>query len=426
LTVPAPRKPAPPSSWALGQIVAAASIGNALEWFDILVYGYFAVVISRQFFPATDETTALLLAFATFGTSYLIRPIGAIVLGAYGDKAGRKAGMTVSILLMMAGTLLMAIMPGYSVIGIAAPLGVLAARLLQGFAIGGEFGSATAFMVEHSGARRGFLASFQWVGQGFAAVAASFFGIVLANVLTPAQLNDWGWRIPFFFGLLIGPIGFYIRNHVDETPEFLATAVSKTPVRDVVVRQWDRLLLATGAVIMGTSSNYLILYMPTYAIKELNLPQSSGFTATLLGGLILTFGSPLMGHWSDKIGRTRILIAASVLFLATAYPVFVLLASYANLGVLIAVVCWLSLMKTAYSGVLPSFMAEIFPTNTRCTGMSLAYNIAVPMFGGFAPLIVAALIQATGSNLAPSLYLMVTALLSITVLIVARRHLGLR
>src|SRR6185437_11237322 len=227
------------------KILAAASIGNALEWYDILVYGYFAVTISRLFFPTADPNTALLLAFGTFGVSYLVRPLGAIVLGAYADRRGRRAAMLLSI----------AIMTTYGTVGILAPAAVLIARLLQGFAVAGEFGSATAFLVEHSKERKGFFASFQWFGQGLAAVLASLFGVILFGWLTTDQLESWGWRLPFFFGLLIGPIGLYIRKHVGETPEFREQGPATAPVRQMFTEYWDRLLMCIGIVVLSTSSN---------------------------------------------------------------------------------------------------------------------------------------------------------------------------
>jgi MFS transporter, MHS family, proline/betaine transporter len=407
------------------RIVTAASIGNALEWFDLLIYGYFAVTISRLFFPSDDQTGSLLLALGTFGVSYLVRPLGAIMLGAYADRAGRKASLMVSIVLMMIGTTLMVVVPTYASIGVLAPLVVLFARLLQGFSVGGEFGSSTSFLVEHGPDRKGFFASFQWAGQGFAAVLASLFGVGLTTALTADQLNAWGWRLPYIFGLLIGPIGLYIRRHVDETPEFLAAEVTSTPVRDVLRDQWGRVLLAIGLAVVSNSSNYLILYMPTYAVKQLSLPQSSGFAATLLGGIILTVGSPIIGHSSDSVGRTRIMQVAAGLFVISAYPAFVLLTGYASLLALIGIVCWLSLLKTIYSGVMPSLMAEIFPTRTRVTGMALSYNISVPIFGGFAPFISTWLIELTGNSLAPSFYLMLTALLSLGALVLVRNRLRL-
>jgi MFS transporter, MHS family, proline/betaine transporter len=412
-----------PASSHLYRIIAAGSIGNALEWYDLLLYGYFAVTLANVFFPKGNETVSLLATFGTFGVSYLVRPLGAIVLGAYGDRAGRKASLMVSILLMVIGTLMMALMPSYAAIGVLAPIGVLVARLIQGFSVGGEFGSATSFLVEHGPDRKGFLASWQWSGQGLAALLASAFGVVLTTTLAPADLQSWGWRIPFIFGLLIGPVGFYIRSHVEETPEFEQLETSAAPVRDVVVGQWSQVLLAIGAVVLSTSSNYVILYMPTFAIKQLGLPQSSGFIATLIGAAILTIGAPMIGHWSDKVGRIRVMVAATLLFMISAYPVFLMLTAQQSLAALVAVVAWMSLLKTGYSGALPALLAEIFPTRTRVTGMALSYNIGVPLFGGFAPLTVQWLIGVTGSKLAPSYYLIGAGLLSLIALFTIRRRL---
>jgi MFS family permease len=400
------------------KVLAAAAIGNALEFYDILIYGYFAVTISKLFFPTADPTTALLLTFGTFGISYLARPLGALVLGAYADRAGRRTAMLLSIVIMTIGTGLMAIMPTYNSVGILAPIAVLIARLLQGFAVAGEFGSATAFLVEHSTDRKGFFASFQWFGQGIAAVLSSFFGVVLFTWLTTEQIESWGWRVPFLFGLLIGPIGLYIRKHVGESPEFREHGPAPAPLRQMFAKHWDRLLMCMGIVILSTSSNYIILYMPTYAIKQLHLPQSLGFTATMIGGLLLTFCAPFFGHLSDRVGRLRMMVIVSVLFAVSAYPAFVLLVANPSLAGIVGIVCWLSLLKAAYSGTLPALMAELFPTATRSTGIAFAYNTSVPIFGGFAPFIAAWLVAVTGSPLAPSFYLILTSLLSLLVLVI--------
>jgi MHS family proline/betaine transporter-like MFS transporter len=307
-------------------------------------------------------------------------------------------------------------MPTYGTIGILAPIAVLIARLLQGFAVAGEFGSATAFLVEHSRQRKGFFAAFQWFGQGLAAVLASLFGVILFGMLTPDQLNSWGWRLPFFFGLLIGPIGYYIRQHVGETPEFESQGPAPAPIRDLFAMHWDRLLMCMGIVVLSTSSNYIILYMPTYAIRQLHLPQILGFIATLVGGVLLTLGAPYFGHLSDKIGRLRMMVAVSILFAVSAYPAFVLLVAHPSLAGIVGIVCWLSLLKAAYSGVLPALMSELFPVSTRSTGIALAYNVSVPIFGGFAPLIASWLIAVTHTPLAPSFYLIGASLLSLVVL----------
>src|ERR1700760_156545 len=198
------------------RLIVATSVGNALEWFDITIYGYFAVYVSKAFFPNDNQATSLLLTFGTFGLAYLARPVGGIVLGAYADRHGRKASLLISIILMTFGTLVVAVMPTFATIGVFAPIAVLLARLVQGFSAGGEFGSSTAFLVEHRPEQRGFVASWQFASQGLSNLLASTFGVVLTGWMAPADLNSWGWRIPFLFGVLIGPIGIYIRNHLED------------------------------------------------------------------------------------------------------------------------------------------------------------------------------------------------------------------
>ncbi|HEY2526754.1 MAG TPA: MFS transporter [Xanthobacteraceae bacterium] len=410
------------SAAAATKLIIAASVGNALEFYDILVYGYFAVIIAKVFFPAANEAVSLLVTLGTFGASFLARPVGAIFLGDYGDRKGRKRTLTLSILLMTIGTGLMTIMPSYGSIGLLAPILVIAARLLQGFSVGGEFASSTAFLVEHRPDRAGFFASWQWSSQGFAALIATGFGVLLTTTMSTATLQSFGWRIPFAFGLLIGPVGYYIRSQLEETPEFLDTAPARAPMRDLLVDQWDRLLLAIGAVVASTSSQYLLVFMPTYAIRELQLKQSIGFTAAMVAAALQTVVVPFVGLFVDKVGQSRVMIAAAILFFLTSYPAFVLLHAHASLAVLMLMVCWISLLKSFFSGALPSLMAKIFPVATRVSGMSLSYNIAVPIFGGFAPFFAQSLIDLTGSKLAPSYYMMATSLLSLAALIALRRR----
>jgi MHS family proline/betaine transporter-like MFS transporter len=407
---------------AATRLIIASSLGNALEFFEILVYGYFAVTIAKVFFPAADEAVSILVTFGTFGASFLARPVGAIFLGAYGDRKGRKRALTLSIVLMTIGTGLMTVMPSYGSIGLLAPVLVIAARLLQGFSVGGEFGSSTAFLVEHRPDRPGYFASWQWSSQGLAALIATGFGVLLTTTMSAADLQAWGWRIPFAFGLLIGPVGYYIRSHMAETPEFLDAGAAPAPLRDLVVDQSDRLLLTIGAVAASTSSQYILLYMPTYAITELGLPQSIGFTAAMVAAALQTLLVPMVGLWVDRVGQTRVMIGAASLFFLTSYPAFMLLDAHASLAVLMLMVCWISLLKSLFSGALPSLMAKIFPVATRVSGMSLSYNIAVPIFGGFAPFFAQSLIAITGTKLAPSYYMMATALLSLAAVIVLRRR----
>lgn len=420
MEVEAPNSAQPPLTRAMvRRIVFSSSIGNALEWFDFLVYGYFAPVIAKQFFPVHDEWLSTLLAIGTFGISFLMRPLGAIVLGMYGDRKGRKAALTLSIALMMAGTLAMAVMPPYASIGLAAPLLVLLARLVQGFAVGGEFGSATAFMVEHSSTRRGYYASWQFASQGAAAILAAAFGSLLALWLPPAELASWGWRVPFFFGLVLGPVGYYIRSHLDETPEFLANRAASTAQQSAETeneytgRRWLDLLLAVGIVAQSTVGVYILqLYMPLYAVKQLHMAASASFGVVILNGGLQFALSPVMGALSDRIGRLRIMLTTSVLLALLTYPMFALLKAHSTLGWLLVLQGAAGIFKAAYSGPMPALMSEIFPVRVRSAGLSIAYSLGVTLFGGFAPTIAEVLIHWTGDTLAPAWYVSLAAVVS--------------
>jgi MHS family proline/betaine transporter-like MFS transporter len=414
---------APRGVRAATKLIVAASLGNALEFYEILVYGYFAVVISKVFFPAADETVSILVTLGTFGASFLARPVGAIFLGAYGDRKGRKSALTLSILLMTIGTALMLMMPSYDTLGLTAPVLVICARLLQGFSVGGEFASSTAFLVEHRPDRAGFFGSWQWSSQGLAALIATGFGVLLTTTMSAADLQAWGWRIPFSVGLLIGPLGYYIRSNMEETPAFVASGATKAPLRELFVDQWDRLLLTVAAIAASTSSQYVMVYMPTYAVRELHLPTSTGFIAAAVAAALQTVVVPFVGIYVDRVGQSRVMMAAAAMFFLTALPAFVIVESNRSLTVLMLVVCWLSLLKSFFSGALPSLMAKIFPVRTRVSGMALSYNISVPIFGGFAPFFAQSLIELTGSKLAPSFYLMATALISLAAMFALRRRL---
>jgi MHS family proline/betaine transporter-like MFS transporter len=401
--------------------VIATSVGNALEWYDIAIYGYFAVYISKAFFPNSDPTISLLLTLGTFGLSFLSRPLGGVFLGVYADRHGRKASLMVSIVLMTLGTLAIAFMPAYETIGILAPVAVLIARLVQGFSAGGEFGSSTAFLVEHAPDRRGFIASWQFASQGLANLLASAFGVGLTLWMAPADLQSWGWRIPFLFGVLIGPVGIYIRNHLEDATAPPA-ARQGSPIREVLLHQKIRVTLGIGALAISTAVNYLILYMPTYAVKTLNLPASVGFIATFLGAIVVTFLTPVAGLISDRIGRTTHMIAINVLLLISIFPAFLLLTKVPTPTVIFAVVFWLATLKSLYYGPLAALMSELLPPATRATGLGLGYNIGVMLFGGMGPVIMASLggIAVIG-DLAPGYYLTFVCVVSLYALIEIRR-----
>ncbi len=405
---------AAPRPSSMSRLIVAATIGNVFEWFDFVVYGFFAVTLAEVFFPTGNATASLLVTFGTFGLAYFVRPLGAIFVGGYTDRYGRKSGLLLSMALMMVGTTLIAVTPSYATIGLAAPILITLARLLQGFSVGGEFGSAVSFLSEHAPGRRGFSASWQFATGGMITVLASLFGVALSSLLSHDQLVSWGWRIPYFFGMLIGPAGLYVRAKVVETPEFLeAEKPASMPIKEVLRRHPMAVLLGLGISIISNSSFYILAYIPTYGVKTLHLPASTGFIATLLGGAVLAIGCPLFGLWSDKTSRSSIMMVACWLFVLTSYPAFYLMAVFPSLAACIVAVCWLQFCKAGYSGVLPSLMSELFPVEVRAIGVSLGFSTAVSIFGGLAPLVATWLIAVTGDSLSPSYYLIGTALLSL-------------
>src|SRR5260370_31469060 len=267
--------------------------------------------------------------------------------------------------LMMIGTTLMAVTPGYATIGLAAPIIITLARLLQGFSVGGEFGSAVTFLAEHGGGRRGFSASWQFATGGIITVLASLFGVGLTTLLTHEQLVDWGWRIPYFFGMLIGPAGLYVRAKVVDTPEFIeADKPATMPISDLLRRYPLAVLLSLGISIISNSSFYLLLYIPTFGVKQLHLPEYTGFVATLIGGLILAIGCPIADHWSDNMARPRLMVIACGLFVLTSYPAFYLMVAWPSLAASVIGVPCVQLVNAGYSGVLPSRLSAQYPLET--------------------------------------------------------------
>ncbi len=277
--------------------ITATVIGNGLEWFDFTVYSFFSVIIAKVFFPTGSELTSYLLALATFGVGFFMRPVGGIVLGIYGDKHGRKAALSLTILLMAFGTLIIALTPSFAQIGYLAPVLIVLARLLQGFSAGGEMGSATAFLTEHAPAgRKAFYSSWIQASIGVAVLLGSALGAILSSYLTQAQLESWGWRVPFLIGTLIGPVGFYIRSRVDETPAYTASKPVDSPLREVIKTYPRQTLISFSLVVLWTVCTYAILfYIPSYAQRVLGLPSWMGFSAGMMGGAVLIVATHTAG-----------------------------------------------------------------------------------------------------------------------------------
>jgi len=399
--------------------ILAAVIGNALEWYDFVVYGFLTVIISRLFFPSDSEYASLLMAMATFGVGFFMRPVGGILIGMYADRKGRKAALQLIILLMTISIAMIAFAPTYAAIGAAAPMLIVLARLLQGMATGGEFASATSFLVESAPAgRRGFYGSLQMVGQSVAALAGATAGMLITQGLTPEQVDQWGWRLPFLFGLLIGPVGLWIRRHLNETEAFIeASKSTDAPVGLMALwRSYRRsIAVSFGLVVSGTIMYYVVLiYMPTYAKTQLNIPLGDAFMAQVAGLLCLTVGTPFFGILSDRIGRRPVLMLACGLYFVLPYPLFSWLQAdpgLFRLAIMQIVLC--SAVAVGF-GAISTALAEQFPVRMRSTGLALAYNFAVMLFGGFAQLIVTWLITVTGTPLAPAYYVMFGAVVGLS------------
>jgi MHS family proline/betaine transporter-like MFS transporter len=401
--------------------VAAASLGNAMECYDFIIYGTFAVIIAEKFFPNKSANTSLLITFGTFGVSFIFRPLGGIVIGGYADRAGRKAALLLTMLLMFVGTLAIAIIPGYAAIGIIAPIVVVAGRLAQGFSAGGEFASATAFLAEQSTRRRAFYASWQFASQGLSMVLAAGVGYLITSLLNAAQVSQWGWRAAFLFGLLIGPVLIYSRAGLQETEEFQAVRTHKNPVRDVLASQKRKIAMAAGSVVLATASIYVALYMPAYAVRQLELTQRDGFAATALVGLTMLLLTPLFGCWVDRVGRLRIAWPSALLLCFAPIPLYAWLRQAPSLQRLCITQLALAVPMSAYLAALSAFLADLFPVSNRSTGISLGYNLSVMIFGGFAPFIITWLIAATASPAIPAYYLAAAAATSLIAIAFAWR-----
>src|SRR5689334_7189115 len=390
--------------------ITAAVIGNALEWYDFIVFGFFAVVISRLFFPSDSQYASVLLTAGTFGVGFFMRPVGGILLGIYADRRGRKAALLMVIVLMTVAIAMIAFAPTYAAIGIGAPLIMVLARLLQGFSAGGEFASATAFLTESAPAgRRGLYGSWQMVGQGLAVLLGAILGTLLTRSLSAEALDSWGWRIPFLFGLIIGPVGLYIRRNLDETSAFLRS--NRSPAGrersgSVLMSHVKEMLACLGMVVSGTISFYVILiYIPTFARTQLHLPLDQAFLAQSIGLACEVALIPICGALSDVIGRKPVMIAALVLNLVVTYPLFSWVSAAPSFGALLTMQIILCGLFGVFNGPISTALAEQFPTRVRSTALAIAYNIAVMLFGGFAQFFVTWLIQATGTPIAPAYYL---------------------
>jgi MFS family permease len=404
--------------------VIRVSSGNFLEMYDFMVFGYYASAIGNAFFPSGNPFLSLMLSLMTFGAGFLMRPLGAIVLGAYTDRHGRRAGLILTLGLMSVGIVSIACMPGYATIGLLAPLLVLVGRLLQGFSAGMELGGVSVYLSETATpGHKGFYVSWQSASQQVAVMFAALIGVVLSSILPPQKMMLWGWRVPLLLGCVILPFLFRLRRSLQETDEFIARKhrPSTPEILRSLTTNWGIVLIGTLMVTMTTVSFYMITaYTPTFGNSVLHLASIDTLIVTLCVGGSNLFWLPVMGTVSDRVGRRPLLVVFTVLMLATAYPVMLWLVGAPSFARLLAVELWLSFIFGSYNGAMVVFLTEIMPVEVRTSGFALAYSLATAVFGGFTPAINTYLIHVTGSRAVPGLWLSFAAACGLVAALLAK------
>ncbi|GAA2098695.1 MFS transporter [Brevibacterium salitolerans] len=407
----------PPSPALVRRATVGASVGSVVEWFDVALYGYLAVVIGEVFFESSSPTAALLSSFAVFGSAFIVRPLGGIVFGAIGDRIGRRKVLATVILTASGATFLIGLLPGYATIGILAPVLLVILRLVQGFSAGGEMGGASAFVAEYAPReRRGYLVSFVEMGCILGFLLGASTVLVMNAVLSESQMHEWGWRIPFLVAGPLGAVGLYIRSRLEETPEFTALRaqgrVRKNPLKETLVRHWRAVLIVAGFALFQNVAIYVILtYVPTHLSVTLGFSALLGSVSAVVMMAVLCALIPVTGLLSDRVGRRPVLLFSCVTSLLLGVPLF--LGMQTGSAVL-AVACHvlLGILLSFFLGPVLAAANELFSTDVRYGGFSLGYNVSVSLFGGTAPFVVTLLVAETGFAASPGIYLAAAAVVT--------------
>jgi MFS family permease len=405
--------------------VIRVSAGNFLEMYDFIIYGYYASYIARTFFPAENEFASLMAALLAYGAGFLVRPIGAVVLGAYMDRKGRRKGLILSLSLMAVGTASIAFTPGYGEIGLLAPVIIVIGRLVQGFSSGVEIGGCSVYLAEiATPGNRGFYCAWQSGSQQVAVMLSAALGVALTGILLPEQMALWGWRVPLVIGCLIIPVVFWLRRSLAETEVFLSSRPPQETreVLRLLADNWRLVGVGVMMSILTTTTFYMItVYTPTFGTQALHLAPVDVMIVTLCVGLSNFIWLPVGGAMSDRIGRRPLLFAIPALALATAYPLMSWLVADPSFAKLLGVELWLSFIFGVYNGSMIPLLAEMMPARVRTAAFSLAFVTATAIFGGFTPAVSTLLIESTGNRAAPALWLSLAAAISLTAAVLSRR-----
>lgn len=414
-----------PKTTSVGRAVVAATIGNMMEWYDFTIYAAFAVPISKSFFPSGDETTSLLQSLIVFGIGFFARPFGAMLLGSYADRYGRRDALSLTIFLMAIGTGIIAACPSYATIGVAAPLIILVARLIQGFSAGGEIGGAVSILVEYAPPeKRGFYAAFQQLSQGGATMFSGLVSMSIALSMSEADVTDWGWRIAFAVGLIIAPVGIYIRRTLEEAPVFKPHDIHPLqPVKTVLTQFWRRILAGMGVILLWTVAQYITNFFPTYASRELKMSLTNSYFGPFVVGIALLF-CPFVGMLADRIKRRTVMMFGAAALFLVAYPAFYCLVENPTLPRLVMVQVGVAVCMLIYTAPATAVLAELYPTHVRATGVSLTYSLGVALFGGFTPYFITQIISLTGQKVSIAFLLMGAAAISFITVASIADHTG--
>ncbi len=408
----------------MGAVIRAAS-GNFLELYDFLVYIYFASYIAKAFFPTKDDFTSLMLALGTYGVASIARPFGAIILGSYMDRKGRRKGLILTLALMAVGTVSLAFTPSYATIGLVAPLIITLGRLVQGFSLGVEAGGVNVYLAEiATPGNRGFYCAWQASSQALGVMAATGLGVLLTAILTTQQMEDWGWRIPLIVGCLIIPVLFWLLNSLPETEVFEHSthARSTGEILRILAEHWPILVIGMAMTILNTTAFYFVNgYTPTFGSAALHLAPLGNFVVALVVGTASFILLPIGGAISDRIGRWPFAIGTPLLVLATAYPALSWLVAAPSFTRLLIVEMWLAVLYSMYAGALVPLLAEVIPGKVRSSGYAIILSIANGLFGAFTPAIATFLIQMTGNRASPALWLTAAGAVSLVAAFAARR-----